>query len=261
MQALCHLHDLRALRGKNEFGPFSLRIKPGERIAILGPSGAGKTTLLQLIAGDLRSSSGSYDYQGVAMHAWSLYDLSKSRAVLPQSGELAFGLPVELVIALGRIARVGDSHLPEIITQAARIAHCEHLLKRGFDSLSGGEKARVHLARVFAQLWDACDGLLLVDEPLASLDPGLQMELLSSMKQFASTRNHAMVAILHDINQAMQHFDRLILVKEAKIVGDHVAGMGAIADLADLYHIRLDVVRMDGRIPLVFPRARCPSAF
>jgi ABC-type cobalamin/Fe3+-siderophores transport system ATPase subunit len=60
------------------------------------------------------------------------------------------------------------------------------------------------------------NSLILVDEPLASLDPGLQIELLESMKQYADARNHAIVAILHDINQAMHHFDRLILVKEGQ---------------------------------------------
>ena len=67
--------------------------------------------------------------------------------------------------------------------------------------------------------------------------------------------NHAIVAILHDINQAMQHFDRLILVKEGKIVGDHAAVLGAISDLADLYQIQLDAIERDGLPPCVFPRA------
>ncbi|MFY8182613.1 MAG: ABC transporter, partial [Polynucleobacter sp.] len=108
---------------------------------------------------------------------------------------------------------------------------------------------------VFAQLWDEQNSLILVDEPLASLDPGLQIELLESMKQYADARNHAIVAILHDINQAMHHFDRLIFVKEGKIVGDHAAGMGAISDLADLYQIELDVIEREGSPPWVFPRA------
>ena len=94
-----------------------------------------------------------------------------------------------------------------------------------------------------------------MDEPLASLDPGLQIELLESMKQYADKRNHAIVAILHDINQAMQHFDRLILVKNGKIVGDHASGVAVIPDLADLYQIQLDVIERDGSPPWVFPRA------
>jgi len=255
MNALCRLQALQVTLGENAFGPFSFAITPGERIAILGPSGAGKTTLLKLISGDLRPHAGLYECKGAPIQTWSLCSLSRVRAVLPQSSEVAFGLVAHLVIGLGRIAIVGDLKRDETVRQAARLSSCEHLLHRSFDTLSGGEKARIHLARVFAQLWDEHNSLILVDEPLASLDPGLQIELLQSMKQYADTRNHAIVAILHDINQAMYHFERLILVKEGSLVGDHVSGMSAISDLAALYQIQLDVIERDGSPPLVFPRA------
>lgn len=255
MNTLCRLQALQITLGENAFGPFSFTIAPGERIAILGPSGAGKTTLLKLISGDLRPHAGFYECKGAPIQAWSLRPLSRARAVLPQSSEVAFGLMAHLVIGLGRIAIVGDFKRDETVRQAARLSSCEHLLHRSFDTLSGGEKARIHLARVFAQLWDEKNSLILVDEPLASLDPGLQIELLERMKQYADARNHAIVAILHDINQAMHHFDRLILVKEGKIVGDHAAGMGAMSDLAALYQIQLDVIERDGSPPWVFPRA------
>ena len=255
MNALCQLQALQVTLSENTFGPFSFSIAPGERIAILGPSGAGKTTLLKLISGELRPHFGSYELKGAAIQTWPLGALSRVRAVLPQSSTVAFGLTANLIIGLGRIAITGDLKRDAIIRSAAHLSSCEHLLHRSFDTLSGGEKARIHLARVFAQLWDEKSSLILVDEPLASLDPGLQIELLESMKQYADERNHAIVAILHDINQAMHHFDRLILVKEGKIVGDHATGMGAISDLADLYQIRLDVIERDGSPPLVFPRA------
>ena len=255
MNALCQLQALQVTLSENTFGPFSFSIAPGERIAILGPSGAGKTTLLKLISGDLRPHAGLYECKGAPIQTWSLRSLSRVRAVLPQSSEVAFGLVAHLVIGLGRIAIVGDLKRDVIIRHAAHLSSCEHLLHRSFDTLSGGEKARAHLARVCAQLWDEQNSLILVDEPLASLDPGLQIELLERMKQYADARNHAIVAILHDINQAMHHFDRLILVKEGKIVGDHATGIGAISDLADLYQIRLDVIERDGSPPLVFPRA------
>ena len=255
MNTLCQLQALEITLGENAFGPFSFTIAPGERIAMLGPSGAGKTTLLKLISGDLRSHAGFYECKGAPIQAWSLRSLSRARAVLPQSSEVAFGLMAHLVIGLGRIAIVGDFKRDETVRQAARLSSCEHLLHRSFDTLSGGEKARIHLARVFAQLWDEQNSLILVDEPLASLDPGLQIELLERMKQYADARNHAIVAILHDINQAMHHFDRLILVKEGKIVVDHAAGMGAMSDLAALYQIQLDVIERDGSPPWVFPRA------
>ena len=255
MHSLCHLRALQITLGENAFGPFSFAISCGERIVILGPSGAGKTTLLKLISGELRAHVGSYDFKGAEIQTRSLPTLGRVRAVLPQSSEVAFGLMAHLVIGLGRIAIVGDLRRDAIIRHAARLSSCEHLLNRGFDTLSGGERARIHLARVFAQLWDERNGLILVDEPLASLDPGLQIELLESMRQYADERNHAIVAILHDINQAMHHFDRLILVKDGKVVGDHASGLTAIPDLADLYQIQLDAIERDNLPPWVFPRA------
>jgi iron complex transport system ATP-binding protein len=255
MNTLCRLQALQITLGEKALGPFSFTIASGERIAILGPSGAGKTTLLKLISGELRPHSGLYEYKGAPIQRWSLRTLSRARAVLPQSSDVAFGLMANLVIGLGRIAIAGDLKRNEIIQHAARLSSCEHLLNRGFDTLSGGEKARVHLARVFAQLWDEQNSLILVDEPVASLDPGLQIELLESMKRYANERNHAIVAILHDINQAMHHFDRLILVKDGNVLGDHASGMGAISDLADLYQIQLDAIERNSLPPLVFPRA------
>lgn len=255
MKTLCRLQALQITLGENAFGPFSFAITSGERIAILGPSGAGKTTLLKLMSGELRPHFGLYELKGAAIQMWPLGALSRVRAVLPQSSTVAFGLLANLVVGLGRIAIADDLKRDAIIRSAAHLSSCEHLLHRSFDTLSGGEKARIHLARVFAQLWDEQNSLILVDEPLASLDPGLQIELLERMKQYADERNHAIVAILHDINQAMHHFDRLILVKEGSLVGDHASGIGAVSDLADLYQIQLDAIERDGLPPLVFPRA------
>jgi iron complex transport system ATP-binding protein len=256
INTICHLDNVDLKLGEKAFGPFSLKISPGERIAILGPSGAGKTTLLKLLSHDLRSYSGMYKLKDSAIQTWPLHDLSRTRAVLPQSSDVAFGLLAQLVIELGRISVIGDTNLHEITRHAARLSYCEHLLTRGFDTLSGGEKARVQLARVFAQLWDERNGLILVDEPLASLDPGLQIELLESMRQYACDRNHSVVAILHDINWAMHNFDRLIFVKEGKIVGDLDPGSEAILALEHLYDIQLEVFSSKSGTEYVFPITR-----
>lgn len=225
--------------GQQSFGPFTLSIRPGEQVAILGPSGAGKSTLLKLLARELMSTSGQAHFDQRPFSDWSFADLSRRRAILPQSHEVAFGLPVELVIGLGRVARTYDPHLNSVVQQAAEQACAAHLLGRRFDTLSGGEKARVQMARVFAQLWDVEQGLLLVDEPLAALDPGLQFELMEAIYVFASQRGHAILAILHDINQALQGFERLILIKQGKLVGDYQTSHVSLALLEALYGVSL----------------------
>ena len=225
--------------GTCHFGPFSTSVRAGERIAILGPSGAGKSTLLTLMSGERAAAGGQVQFLGRGLATWSLQDRAHHRAVLPQSSEVAFGLPVELVIGLGRVARAHDPLLDPIVKQAASLARAAHLLGRRFDTLSGGERARVQMARVFAQLWDVNDGLVLVDEPLAALDPGLQFDLLDSLDSYAAQRGHAVVAILHDINHAVLGFDRLWLVADGKLVDDVACSAAAVPALEALYGIAL----------------------
>lgn len=225
--------------GQQVFGPFDFTIKSGERIAILGKSGAGKSTIIRIIAREYRIKSGLILINGSSMDQYSSAQLSWIRGVLPQNAQIAFGLMTDLVIELGRVSAPNMVNQETIVMQAAQMACAEHLLGRSFNTLSGGEQARIHLARVFAQLWDVCDGLILVDEPVASLDPGLQYQLLDRIDCFAAQRNHAVIAVLHDINHALD-FDRLFLVEQGRIIQDCRADHHALADLERLYDIQLE---------------------
>ena len=241
------------LPGGRRIGPFDLRVEAGERIAILGPSGAGKSTLLRLVAGERQAREGTVALAGRMLGNWSLPALARRRAVLPQSHAVAFGLPVELVVALGRVAREPDRDQASIVAAALQWAQAAHLVGRRFDTLSGGEQARVQLARVFAQLWDERDALLLVDEPLAALDPGLQFELMDAMQTFCRERGHALAAVLHDINQALSSFNRLWLLREGRLFADLPSGRAAIGPLETLYGIGLRCVEGDGGAIAVLP--------
>lgn len=250
--SLLDLSFATARLGQQYFGPFTLQVQPGERVAILGPSGAGKSTLLKLMAGELRPQAGRVQLGARSLGQWPLAELARQRAVLPQSSNVAFGLHSELVIGLGRVARLADPHLQQIVQNAATLAHAGHLLGRRMDTLSGGEQARVQLARIFAQLWDVEGGLILVDEPLAALDPGLQFELLDSLDFFCRARGHAMVAILHDINHALLGFERLLLVRAGQLAGDMASNAEAVPALEKLYGIALATVgNQDGGICVI----------
>jgi iron complex transport system ATP-binding protein len=238
-------------------GPYTLRLQAGERAAILGPSGAGKSTLLKVLAGDLAPTSGEVSLAGRSPRSRRPGELARLRAVLPQGHAVAFGLHAELVVALGRAGRGHDPHGQAIAQQALVHARAAHLRGRRFDTLSGGERARVQLARVLAQLWDVEQGLLLLDEPLAALDPGLQFELMEAIQVFASARGHALIAVVHDINHALRGFDRLWLVRHGQLFADLAVGTAAIAPLADLYGIDLQtVVCRDGGLAVVAARAQ-----
>lgn len=237
------MHDVCVDMGRLRLGPIHLRLAAGERVAILGPSGAGKSTLLRLMARELRPSRGEVLLDRRPLAHWSASDLARRRAVLPQQHGVAFGLPVELVVALGRVARQSDGRQDCIVQEALAQAQAEHLQGRRFDTLSGGEQARVQLARVLAQVWDERDGLLLVDEPLAAMDPGLTLSLMQSMRRFAAARGHALVAVLHDLNLAMNHFDRLWMVKDGQLIADCDAVPATVPLLEQLYGTRLRLLQ------------------
>ena len=236
----------------NTLGPFSIDIKRNEHIAILGPSGAGKSTLLQIMSG-LHEYFGDIQFLSKSIKQMSVQELSYKRAFLPQQHETAFNLSVELIISLGRVTREPDSELVQIIRESARAARAEHLLGRSYQTLSGGEKARVHLARVFAQLWDQHSGILLIDEPLAALDPGLQIELISAILKFCQERSLSLVAILHDIQQAIEYFERLILIKDGKIMADLPSDPAPQRELESLYEMDLERLTRPGRKDLLIP--------
>lgn len=258
--------DLLCLRGATvqlpgrRFGPFDMALSAGERIAIVGPSGAGKSTLLRLMAGERPVQGGEALYESQALARWPAHRLAQRRAVLPQSHAAAFGMPVELVVGLGRIARDPDPGQAETVAQALQAACASHLVGRRFDTLSGGEQARVQLARVLAQLWDVVGGLLLVDEPLAALDPGLQFELMDALGDFAQTRGHALVAVLHDLNQALAGFDRLWLVQDGRLIADLPADRSALAPLERLFGIQLRCIDLDDGRVAVLARRAMPAA-
>jgi iron complex transport system ATP-binding protein len=126
--------------GRQRFGPFTLRLRAGERAAILGPSGAGKSTLLKLMARDSRPDAGQLRLRGRPLADWPLAELSRQRAVLPQSGEVAFGLATELVVALGRVARARP-RLAQLVEAAAEQAHASHLLGRRSTPCPGSRRA------------------------------------------------------------------------------------------------------------------------
>ena len=256
-QALLCLDGAVAQLPGRRIGPFNLAVQAGERIAILGGSGAGKSTLLKLMAGEHAPQAGTVRLDGQPLTGSRA--LALRRAVLPQSHGVAFGMPVELVVALGRIAREPDPGQAAVVAQALAAAQAAHLAGRRFDTLSGGEQARVQLARVFAQLWDAHGALLLVDEPLAALDPGLQWELMDTLQGFARERRHALVAVLHDINQALAGFDRLWLLHQGRLQADLPPDAQAVPALERLYGIALRCITDAGALA-VLPLRRLPIA-
>ena len=214
----------------------SASIAPGRVTVILGPNGAGKTSLLRVAAGLVPPSAGSVAIDGQEIAAMPRAVRARTIGYLPQSGDVAWNMVARDVIALGRLAHRGDD--AAAISEALAQTDTEALADRRVGELSGGERARVLLARVLAgePKW------LLADEPLASLDPAHQLDLLDRLRAVA--RDGVGVAIvLHDLAQAARVADDAILMAGGRIVTTGPATEVLIPDgLGALFGVRLVAV-------------------
>ncbi|MFI9503839.1 heme ABC transporter ATP-binding protein [Nocardia sp. NPDC052566] len=190
----------------------------GEVVALVGPNGAGKSTLLAALAGELTPSAGVVELEGQALTHWSHLDMARRRAVLPQSHAVGFPFTAREVVAMGRAPWLRTElreHDDEHIAAALAAADVAHLAARSFPTLSGGERARVALARVLAQH----TGTLLLDEPTAALDLGHQ-EAVLTLAAARATAGAAVVVVLHDLGLAAAYADRIAVLESGHIAAD-----------------------------------------
>ena len=198
----------------------SFALEPGTLTALVGPNGAGKTTLLRLALGLLEANAGSAQVEGQNINEMAATERARKLAYLPQARPLAWPQPVRDVVALGRFAygATPERLSPDDAAAVERaIAACDlrGFEERAADTLSGGELSRVHLARAMA----AEAPVLIADEPVAALDPRHAHEVLRLFKR-ASGEARAVLTVLHDLALAARYADRLIWMKEGRIIAD-----------------------------------------
>ena len=203
----------------------SLTLMPGEFTMVLGPNGAGKSTLLKLLTGTETPRQGQVWYGDQPLRSIPLPTLARQKAVLSQLLSLPFDLSVTEVVMMGRYPyfdlnptrqdqQITDDCLESVGMTAFKT--------RAFASLSGGEKQKVHLARVLAQLHrqpsDTAVKYLFLDEPISALDIHYQHQILSLVRNLTS-QNMVVFVIVHDINLALQYAQNVILMDQGHIVG------------------------------------------
>jgi iron complex transport system ATP-binding protein len=200
--------------GKRVVDGVDLHADAGEVVALVGPNGAGKSTLLAALAGDV-PSGGRIEIGGRAVRAWKPVELARRRAVLPQKAVLSFPFTVGEVIAMGRAPWTGrpeSADDEDAVVEAMRLTEMAGFAARPFTALSGGEQARVALARVLAQRTP----VLLLDEPTAALDLRHQELVLRAVQERAAG-GAAVVVVLHDLGLAAAYANRAYVLAAGRV--------------------------------------------
>ncbi|WP_030598429.1 heme ABC transporter ATP-binding protein [Streptomyces fulvoviolaceus] len=215
---LAEAKDLHVRLGSRQvLGGVSVSVRAGEVLALVGPNGAGKSTLLGALAADLPAAAGGVRIHGRPAADWSAPELALRRAVLPQSATLSFPFTVEEVVRMGRAPHAAVSPADDDLAVVAAMAATEvtAFAARPFSALSGGERARVALARVLAQRAQ----ILLLDEPTAALDLKHQ-ELVLRVCRERARAGDAVVVVLHDLGLAAAYAHRVAILCAGRVAAD-----------------------------------------
>lgn len=232
-----------APRGSAVLRGIGLSVSAGERIALIGPSGAGKTTLLQVAAAALRPAAGAVALDGADPWGLPVRALQRLRGRLflaPQAPPLPPRQRVVTAVLAGRLpawslarslrSLFDPQDIPAAEAALARFDLADKLFAR-VDRLSGGERQRVGLARALvspARLW-------LIDEPLSALDPTRARQAVEALAGAARERGATLVASLHQVEAALAHFDRIVGLRDGRIVFDLPAAQVSPQALDALY--------------------------
>jgi iron complex transport system ATP-binding protein len=224
---------------------------------IMGANGAGKSTLLKLLAGDILPFSGEVLFDNQKLTSYSRKQLAKRRGVLSQHYNITFPVTAAEMVMMGRYPHFDSIPSQKDIAiqkQAMELMKVEQFFDRDYNTLSGGEAQKVQMSRVLSQVWQ--DGsaerkIIFLDEPVAHLDIKYQYQLLQVAKDLCH-QNITVVAILHDLNLAINFADRLILMKQGAIVYD-LEGIELMTTemLEDVFDMKLRILRPEGHKPIV----------
>ena len=209
------------LGGRKVLDRADVLVEAGQLVAVVGPNGAGKTSLIRAFAGLLPLMGGVARLGGDDVRTLSSRARAGCVAYLPQERRIAWNLPAVEVAALGAPFLGVDEGL-ERARAALDEVEAGHLSDRGVAEMSGGERARVLLARAFA----ADAGALLVDEPIAGLDPEAQLMVLERLRARAAA-GQAVLVSLHDLSLAARYADRVVVMDAGRVAAD-AAPMAAL---------------------------------
>ncbi len=198
-----------------------VEVRKGEILVIIGPNGAGKSSLLSLMANEQTATEDDIQFKSKKYQEWDILELAHQKAKFSQENNSGIGLSVCEIVLMGRYPYFDSKPKQQdiaFVEEAMKKTETFDLKDRAYNSLSGGEKQRVHLARVLVQLENKLnEKLIFLDEPLNNLDVRHQHHILKEIQKFVKEGNSA-VLVLHDLNLTAEFADRVLLLKKGKTV-------------------------------------------
>jgi iron complex transport system ATP-binding protein len=246
-----------SLRGRSVLKNVSGQLERGKVTAILGANGAGKSSLLSCLASLHKTHSGTVFLDDKELHHIPENIRAQRIGLLPQQADIHWEINVRTLVALGRLPHQGrwnnnNFANDEAVTKAMEQTDTLQFADRKALRLSGGEQARVLLARVLAGEPD----WVLADEPLANLDPAHQMDIISCLKNLAQ-EGAGIVIVLHDLTQAARIADHIIIMKEGQI---QVAGTASEVlthhHLKEAFNVSVHIGADNNGVPIITPIRR-----
>ncbi|MBD8893644.1 heme ABC transporter ATP-binding protein [Roseibium litorale] len=237
--------------GKAILTDISFDVAPGQILGIIGPNGAGKSTLIKLLAGEIRPDRGSINFLEKPLSQWRGRLFSREVAYLPQTLPASDSYSVRELVTLGRypwhgplrrLSREDREAVTRALEETDSMRHADRLVS----TLSGGERQRVWIAMVLAQ----ARRFLLLDEPTSALDLAHQARTLELLRQIAHQRGMGVVLIVHDLNLAARYCDRLMALRDGRLVAVSTPHDVMSAEtLTQVYDIPIEVFQhpVDGR--------------
>ena len=209
------------LSGRAVLQAVSVAAQGGEFIAVIGPNGAGKSTLLTVLAGLLLPDRGTVHLDARPLAGYAPRDLARQRAYLPQNPRCDWPLPVERVVALGLtpcLPAFGQFSPADQLRIDAALQACDLLSRRQqpVTTLSGGELARTMLARALV----GDPAVLIVDEPIAGLDPRHALDAMRRLARLAHDEQRLVIAAVHDLTLAMRYATRILALRDGRLLAD-----------------------------------------
>ena len=232
---------------------ISFDVNSGDFISIIGPNGSGKTTLVKLLSKDLDETNGKIYFNSKNLNKWNSVDLSIKRSVLPQNNNLNFPFSVFDIVKMGRFPFESNMSRKENERICLDLLDQFDLIDKknqNYITLSGGEKQRVQIARVIAQIWSLDDDyhekLLLLDEPTSSLDIKHQIMLFDFLEKL-NKKGLTIIVVLHDLNHAARLSNKFVVLKDARLVSfDSKSNIVASKVLNQVFDIEIKNFKING---------------